>query len=573
MNGEAAVSSMFFEKANLKTIPGVIFTNFLGRFYWISIIPWIWAGLGGCANVVSPDGGPRDQKPPSLLRVIPADQSLYTRPRQIVFEFDEYIQLKDPQAIRWGNVPPGPLVVQARLRKLIIRLNPDSLTPNSTYGVDLGGAVADITEGNPLPSLGFAFSTGAYLDSMQCTGQVRDAESDRPLKGITVALYPHSALPALQRGDTLKPERWTMSNDSGFFVFRNLPNTLYTAVCFRDPERDRYFGIQLPKAFLPEIVPSMIPDSGKVLLFSEDVDAQCSLRSTHWSDKGSLGLVFRGSPKPVQVLGIKENGLIIQGMGQEIQGDTLWLHVPPGSGALALRFSLRLTAAGNLDTLLRVDPKQGMPKDLRSPGPSVIGWGPSDMGTIMRLQWDRAVHLADPHAWCWQSVSGKEIPAEYEPMSGGREGNMRIDFAHNDFAPEQWFLRIDSGAFVDGYGRHNRPYGGKIQEQGDLATLWMIADSLFSGWSKEDQRIVELWTAGGRLVARRTYKTPEEVTQAWVVDGLMPGKYKISILEDANSNGVWDAACFRNLRQPEKVRWLSRDLDLKPGWTTELRWR
>jgi len=539
------------------------------------IVGWIGLGLGivGCANVVNPDGGARDQTPPKLLRVTPPDQSLNTRPRQIVFEFDEYIQLKDPQAVRWGNVPAGTVEAQARLRKLIIRLNPDSLSPSSTYGVDLGGSVADITEGNAISSLGFAFSTGDYLDSLQWSGQVRDAETDLPLRGITVALYPQAVWSSLLQGDSIKPERWTLTNDSGFFVFRNLPNISYTVLAFRDPERDRLFGKQLPKAFLSELQAGATGDSDEVLYFSEDLDAQTNIRNTLWSDAGSLAIIFRGSPKPVQVWGIQENGLVLQGMGQEISGDTLWVHVPPNLGALAPKFALRLSAEGNLDTLCTIEPKPLSPKVMGLAGPGVLMWGASDFGALRRLRWDRAVHMADPLAWCWQSDQGKEIPVEGDFFTGTQEISLRVDFANNDFAPEKWVLRIDSGAFEDGYGRHNKSFLGKLQETERLSTVILRADSLIAEWQNDEHRVVSLWTSSGRWVASQTFRNLEESASPWIVDGLLPGKYKISLLEDRNRNGRWDAAWFKALRQPEKIKWLSRDLELKPGWTTELRWR
>ncbi|MFM7032476.1 MAG: Ig-like domain-containing protein [Bacteroidota bacterium] len=539
------------------------------------IVGWIGLGLGivGCANVVNPDGGARDQTPPKLLRVTPPDQSLNTWPRQIVFEFDEYIQLKDPQAVRWGNVPAGTVKAQARLRKLIIRLNPDSLSPRSTYGVDLGGSVADITEGNAISSLGFAFSTGDYLDSLQWSGQVRDAETDLPLRGITVALYPQAVWPSLLQGDSIKPERWTLTNDSGFFVFRNLPNISYTVLAFRDPERDRLFGKQLPKAFLSELQAGATGDSGEVMYFSEDFDAQTNIRNTLWSDAGSLAIIFRGSPKPVQAWGIQENGLVLQGMGQEISGDTLWVHVPPNLGALAPKFALRLSAEGNLDTLCTIEPKPLSSKVMGLGGPGVLMWGASDFGALRRLRWDRAVHMVDPLAWCWQSDQGKEIPVEGDFFTGTQEISLRVDFANNDFAPEKWVLRIDSGAFEDGYGRHNKSFLGKLQETERLSTVILRADSLLSEWQNEEHRVVSLWTSSGRWVASHIFRNLEESASPWIVDGLLPGKYKISLLEDRNRNGRWDAAWFKALRQPEKIKWLSRDLELKPGWTTELRWR
>lgn len=561
---------MFFGKVD--GLMNVTRVNFAVLWKAVSVMG-LGLGIGGCANVVNPDGGARDQTAPRLVRVTPPDQSLNSRPRQIIFEFDEYIQLKDPQALRWGNVPAGTVEAQARLRKLIIRLNPDSLSPRSTYGLDLGGSVADITEGNAISSLGFAFSTGDYLDSLQWSAQVRDAETDLPLKGMTVALYPHSVLPDLLRGDSIKPERWTLTNDSGFFVFRNLPNTIYTALAFTDPERDRLFGIQLPKAFDTARNPDGNTDSLGLMYLSEDLDAQTDIRNMVWSEGGSLAVVFRGHPTPVQAWGIQENGLHIQGLGQEIRGDTLWFHLPPKAGALAPQFALRFSAEGNLDTLCTIEPKPLSPNILGLPGPGVTSWGSSDFGALRRLRWDRAVHLVDPLLWCWQSDQGKEIPVEGGYFAGTREISLRADFAINDFAPEKWDLRIDSGAFVDGYGRQNKAFIAKLQETGPLATIVLQADSLLPEWGNDEHRVASLWTINGQALSTQTFQTREEAALPWVVDGLLPGKYKISILEDRNRNGKWDAAWFRALRQPEKVKWLSRELELKPGWTTELRWR
>lgn len=115
-------------------------------------------------------------------------------------------------------MPAGTVEAQARLRKLIIRLNPIPCLQVQPTGWTFGGSVADITEGNAISSLGFAFSTGDYLDSLQWSGQVRDAETDLPLRGITVALYPQAVWPSLLQGDSIKPERWTLTNDSGFCI-------------------------------------------------------------------------------------------------------------------------------------------------------------------------------------------------------------------------------------------------------------------------------------------------------------------------------------------------------------------
>ncbi|MEJ7912652.1 MAG: Ig-like domain-containing protein, partial [Chitinophagaceae bacterium] len=47
----------------------------------------------GCANIVPPQGGPRDTLPPVLLNVDPPDSTLNFRGNRITFTFDEYVNL------------------------------------------------------------------------------------------------------------------------------------------------------------------------------------------------------------------------------------------------------------------------------------------------------------------------------------------------------------------------------------------------------------------------------------------------------------------------------------------------
>ena len=95
--------------------------------------------LNACANIVQPDGGAKDLKAPRLIKAQPLDQSVAQRPERLVFEFDEYIQVKDPALIRWGLFPKGRYEAKTRLKRLILILDPDSLENDATYSVDLGG--------------------------------------------------------------------------------------------------------------------------------------------------------------------------------------------------------------------------------------------------------------------------------------------------------------------------------------------------------------------------------------------------------------------------------------------------
>ena len=60
----------------------------LAALFWTSV-------PSGCANIMPPAGGPRDSLPPVLLKAEPGDSTTNFSGREVVFSFDEYIDLKD----------------------------------------------------------------------------------------------------------------------------------------------------------------------------------------------------------------------------------------------------------------------------------------------------------------------------------------------------------------------------------------------------------------------------------------------------------------------------------------------
>jgi hypothetical protein len=64
-------------------------------FFLICIISLIsLIGDSGCANIVPPQGGPRDSLPPLLIKVNPKDSALNFTGNKITFTFDEYVELQ-----------------------------------------------------------------------------------------------------------------------------------------------------------------------------------------------------------------------------------------------------------------------------------------------------------------------------------------------------------------------------------------------------------------------------------------------------------------------------------------------
>ncbi len=69
----------------------------------------------------------------------------------------------------------------------------DSLQPNTTYTFNLGDAVKDVNERNPIEDFVYVVSTGDYLDSLTLSGTILIAETGKPDSNVAVMLYANVA--------------------------------------------------------------------------------------------------------------------------------------------------------------------------------------------------------------------------------------------------------------------------------------------------------------------------------------------------------------------------------------------
>src|SRR6476620_2354445 len=123
--------------------------------------------LSGCAQIIAPTGGTRDSLPPKLLSASPDNHSTFFKGNRITLNFDEYVQLQDVrQNLVVSPTPQVDPYVDYKLRSVIIKLK-DSLIPNTTYTINLGNAIRDINENNPVNNFTYVFSTGATIDSLR----------------------------------------------------------------------------------------------------------------------------------------------------------------------------------------------------------------------------------------------------------------------------------------------------------------------------------------------------------------------------------------------------------------------
>lgn len=185
----------------------------------------------GCANIVPPQGGPRDTIPPVLLKSNPGDSARNFSGNKIVFYFDEFVDVQDVQ----NNLLVSPMakinpVVDYKLREITVKLK-DSLEANTTYTLDFGKAVKDITEGNIMKDFRYTFSTGAYIDSLELEGSVVMAETAKPDSTMIVMLHTNKDDSAVVKE---KPKYIARLDGKGKFHFKNLPAKTFYIYALKD---------------------------------------------------------------------------------------------------------------------------------------------------------------------------------------------------------------------------------------------------------------------------------------------------------------------------------------------------
>jgi hypothetical protein len=241
------------------------FMKWTGIFVFFSICVITCAIAPSCANIVPPAGGPRDSLPPKLVKATPDNGTTNFRGKNIVLQFDEFIDLTELQKnlmfTPTFNADPR---IEVRLRTITLTIK-DSLEPNTTYSFNFGEAIRDINEGNVLRNFTYRFSTGPVMDSLKLEGKVILAETGRIDSTLSVLLYRNQQDSAVMKE---RPRFITKLDRDGHFSFENLPAGSYAIYALKDASGTRRY---LDKSQLFAFTDSpvvVMPDAKPVSLFA-----------------------------------------------------------------------------------------------------------------------------------------------------------------------------------------------------------------------------------------------------------------------------------------------------------------
>lgn len=267
----------------------------------------------------------------------PVLQAVYPQPKatnvpvvgqEFIFKFDENVVVKDANLILLS--PPVKKKAKTKITEKAITIRfEDTLQHNTTYTLNLAGALADNTEGNLFPGYTFVFSTGDVVDSMYICGMVQDNETLVPNKEASVLIYKDMSDSAVFLS---RPYACARTDEWGFFRIRNIQDTLYRMYAIVDQNNNNMYDPESETiAFIDTLIRpvKVVNETDKEL---RNYDMKDTVRCMQRKPEYELNL-FREKPNNQYIKNYgrtSDRAAFVSFMAMNAHIDTLWIKGVPG---------------------------------------------------------------------------------------------------------------------------------------------------------------------------------------------------------------------------------------------------
>jgi uncharacterized protein (DUF2141 family) len=520
-----------------------------------------------CAQVLTPDGGPKDAIPPHVVEYAPDSAATNFTGNKIVLKFDEYVQLKDlnNQLIISPPLNNDPDVV-IRRREIIITLN-DTLLPNTTYSISFGNAIRDITEENVLDNFRYVFSTGPVIDSLRLSGKVVNSSTLAGEKGILVMLYVNTSdsVPLKQR-----PYYFAKTKDDGSFTMTNLKAGKYKLVALDDKNSNYFFDNAAERiAFSNELIDlNRNKDSINLKIFQEEPAKQLRIKAQQYA-AGRFVFVYALPLKDPQISFIPA---LPAGMDVfkevSVTGDSIdfWF-----SNVLVDSLTFVVHDEANLlnDSVTMAMVKPGDKKRIRTGAtdprklvitPNVMTGSLADLGKPLVIVSNNPLRAFNPKDFIL--LKGKDtLKTEAVLAANKRTINFNYAFAEDS----SYSLYVKPNAVTDWFGQKNDTIkvNFKVRESRYYGTLKVKLTGLPAG-------NYLLRVINDKDMVIRELKITDASTANFELLG--PGSYRLKLIADENKNGKWDSGNYLQHKQPERVIYYINPVKMRSGWDMDVEW-
>lgn len=512
--------------------------------------------LAGCAQIIPPTGGARDERPPELVSVSPPNETTNFKSKSIYLGFDEYVQLSD---INNQLIVSPPLRERpdVRLRKKgVILTFQEELLPDVTYTLNFGEGIKDYTEGNPA-EVQYVFSTGDVLDSLTFSGRIVDAYTSQPVEGVRVMLYQDTASVMAPVED--KPFYFARSNKEGVYRFGYLAPGAYKLFALEEMNMNYQYDDAMERiAFFDTLIVPGTPSDSLVMptlrlslprdtsLFISSLDSDSSgfvrmKLNREWDGGGSL-TAEDSTLRPI--LHFRRPDSLFA-----------WTEV------LAEReLEWYFASTTKLDTFYVRSFQVGeRPLGLRSKMPAT-----SSADVPVRFDFVRPIGRIDTSLI---RVMRDSLSHPFEVSMAEDPFSLRVNTNLEDGAKYTVELLAGAVASIEGWPCDTLQWKFATHAADHYGKLFLdLSDATFEG-----DPLIQLYKQGKEEgePLRQLYPGKE---RSLVLDRLEPGSYRLRLVDDRNRNGRYDPANYFAGEQPERVYNLQDEISVRSNWDLEINW-
>ena len=576
-----------------------------------------------CANIMTPEGGPKDTLPPVIVKIEPGNFATNFKAKKIYIEFNEFVQIKDQNKEMFTSpaMKKAPLLT-TRGKGIVITIR-DTLLENTTYAIDLGSAIRDNNEGNPLNAMRYVFSTGDKVDSIICSGYTADSYKADSVSRTFIWFYIADSLPVTPDYDSTifnrKPDVIARAQNNGIFIAQNLKPVKYRIYAIGDKNNNQLYepgsdlvGL-LDKEYNPIELPEfaiwfdslrMYPSAEPQLyfrMFTDRAFVNQRLVDAQRPDQKKAILFFNADYPQIDSLefeGIPRDRVLIDPQTNGRDTVALWFNVPA----------------------------EELPDTIK--------------GKIVYYRHDSLRQLSktrEPLKLAWKLIETKEQQKERERIEKEKEKAAKEGREYKDpTAKNPFSLKISAGKEINPENGFDITFGTPAVQFDSMAvelaivgadksltpvkkhfvrdTMNMCRWFVKAPWRektsyrlyipkekitdvmgyKNDSTVVEFATFDPEKFATVTVNVKGEGDKEYILlltnsgnnilqekkgatsgqyrfNFVQPGEIRIRVIEDANGNGVWDAGDVLLRRQPERAEIYMNDRG-EEIFTTKMNW-
>jgi len=552
---------------------------------------------------VTPEGGPKDVKPPTVVSSYPNNHCVHFKSKEIRILFNKFIQLKDQNNEITISPPPKNNPDVKVKGKILVITFADSLLNNNTYCINFGNSIEDLHEGNVLKNFRFVFSTGSYLDSLSVRGKVIDAFDNTPQKDVLTMLYARisDTIPIDSLPFHFKPSYLARTDENGLFSLENVRNGPLLLFALKDQNGNEIFDLPNEKiAFCDSLingtyVPIILNDTTKqdsltkkshptqkdslqarpdnipfyTLRLFEEIDSIQKIKKVFLPQKDQVAVIFRFPThdphfKPLNFIYDPDWATKEISHGK----DTVYLWLKPNSlDSLTIEISDKNKI---LDTarISLLDKNTKKKKDSKLPvqrvfltsnirdgnlnhfrnNPQIISSYP-----VVRSDFPRILLIYDK-----DTIHTTPVFADSLKRILTLKHKWKEDKKYRLIFPDSTFFSMNN------LTNDSVILTFKTQMLRDFGSIKInIKDG-----DANQNNIIQLLTEKENFIEQQFLQGSGKV----YFEYLSPGKYKIKCIRDKNRNGRWDTGHYRTKLQPEEVYYFPQVIEVRANWDIEEIW-